>query len=1039
MRPILFCLTLAVGLVSCVKPISTHKKQPTQVESTTVAVEPPPRPVPDPVEVVVVDEKPHVVVPPPVFELPLAERNVRSGANQKVAWDDPRLLTWVDSVYASMSDERRIGQLLMLRAHSDRDALYEQQVEDQIRVTHAGGLCFFQGTLERQAILTNRYQAISTFPLMISMDAEYGLGMRLKDGITYPRQMTLGAIQDDILIYAFGLEMARQCRRLGVHVSFSPSADVNNNPGNPVINDRSFGENVRNVSRKALFYQNGLEDGGVICSVKHFPGHGDTDVDSHYGLPVIHKTKEDLDAVELAPFKTLITAGAASVMVGHLNVPAWESDSKRPSSLSKSIVTDLLRNQLNFNRLVFTDGMEMDAVSNNYPSGQAALQALQAGCDIVLLPGDPIMAHATIKMALDSGMYDRKQMEASVKRVLTAKYRYGISKPQRVQVENVAREINTPEAYLLKRQLFESAMTIVTSQDFQQRACLAPVQAGGASCIATLSLGDPTANTVFQRTCRLFGAVDHFGTGRDIDPVTAAKLLDSLSRYDEVLISHHKTRSRLKDNYGLTESQIQLVHQLSRATSVRFTVFGNPYCLRYFEQIPAVMVAFTEDSLAQESAAQAWFGANPVRGKLPVTANQTHQFGAGYESPKVDRSLFRYSSPESVGLNSDTLALMDELVRDLIGTGAAPGCQILVARHGTVVWHKAYGHYTYDQTQKVTTETLYDLASVTKVAATTLSGMKLYDMGQFDPAQYMSNYVPGLRNTNKNELIGGDILAHQAGLQAWIPFYEKTLDANKLPHTRIYRMTMDSQFNVPVAPNLWMRRDYLDTLWQNIYRSDLRATRDYKYSDLTMYLMAQAIQHQSNMLLDKFVQTHFYQPMGLKNVLYNPWAAGRTDDCAPTEIDNYFRQQRIQGYVHDMGAAMLGGVSGHAGLFGNANDVAKLFQLLLNGGRYNNIQYLRPETVRYWTTRYNGSTRRGLGFDMKELNPSASMNMSPLAGPNTFGHAGFTGNVVWADPDSGILFVFLSNRTYPSMNNNKLINGDYRPRLHSIVYRSIIN
>jgi beta-N-acetylhexosaminidase len=1031
------------GLMLCIachtpSPV-TSTPAPAPAEPILVIDPPPPPPPEIQIEVSPAEPPPPPVPPPPPA---LALDWLRLPARVTLPDpQDPRLVKWVDSVYQSMNDAQRIGQLIVLRAHSDQNAAYEQEVENQLRATYAGGLCFFQGTLLRQAELTNRYQQVANLPLFISMDAEYGLGMRLRDAITYPRQMTLGAIQNDELIYAYGREMARQCTRLGVHVSFSPSADVNNNPANPVINDRSFGEDVQNVRQKAVQYMRGLQDGGVMASAKHFPGHGDTDVDSHHALPILFKSREQLNALELAPFRTLIDAGIESVMVGHLHVPAFDARAKYPASLSRPIISEVLRNQLNFNQLVYTDAMEMKAVSDSFPSGQAALEALQAGCDIVLLPGNPVQAHATIFAALTAGTYDRAQMEASVRRVLTSKYRHGLHRAQRVELDHLVEDINTPAAYYLKRVLFEHAMTLLTNADWKERACLLPAPQGGSACIATLALGEPEANTVFQHTCSLFGAVDHFGTPKVLDSVAIERMLDTLAGYDEVLVSHHKTRSRLRDGYGLSPSQIQLVHQLNQRTLVRLTLFGNPYSARYFEQIPAIMVAYTEDSLAQESAAQAWFEANNVSGRLPVTASPSQPYGSGtsWGMRRAGFLTLKYGVlPEAVGMSSDTLRQIDALIQELINTGAAPGCQVLIAKNGHVIWHKAYGYYTYDQTRRVTTETMYDLASVTKVAATTISAMHLYDRSGFDPMNPLSAYVPQLKGTNKEFLQITDVLRHQAGLQAWIPFYEKTIDAQKRPLTQWYRSVQDTVFSVPVAPNLWMHRSYVDTMWRTIYRSDLRATRDYKYSDLTMYLTAQAIQNQSDMTLDAYASKHFYQPMGLRHTMYNPWRFGRTDDCAPTEQDDYFRQQRIQGYVHDMGAAMLGGVSGHAGLFSNANDVAKLFQMLLNGGQYGTKQYLQPTTVREWTMRGTSSTRRGLGFDMKELDPKAPQNMSPLAGPKTFGHTGFTGNAVWADPDSGILFVFLSNRTYPSMNNNKLINGDYRPRLHSIVYRSLM-
>jgi CubicO group peptidase (beta-lactamase class C family) len=458
--------------------------------------------------------------------------------------------------------------------------------------------------------------------------------------------------------------------------------------------------------------------------------------------------------------------------------------------------------------------------------------------------------------------------------------------------------------------------------------------------------------------------------------------------------------------------------------------------MRYFDDLPIVLDAFTEDPMVQEIAAQALFGASDLKGLLPVTASVSAHFGHGIRKIYPEKRL-GYATPESVGMDSDTLALMDGIVRDMIAEGAAPGCQVLVAKDGKIVWHKAYGHLSYEQTQPVTLETIYDLASVTKVAATTISLMKLQETGQVRLDAPMAQYVPELAQTDKKALTVREILAHHAGLQAWIPFYQQTLAPDKTPSPKRYRSTPEKKFEVPVARNLYLQNAWVDSIWRQVFESPLRPDKQYKYSDLGLYLGARALQNLSRQRVDAFAGRTFYRPLGLATTTYNPWEKGLAPRCAPTEEDGYFRQQKIQGYVHDMGAAMLGGVSGHAGLFSNANDLAKIFQMLLNGGRYGGVQYLRPETLRLFTTRFAGSTRRGIGFDMKEANPKETANMGALAGPNTFGHLGFTGTCVWADPDKRLIFIFLSNRTYPSMDNNKLGNGNYRPRLHDVAYRAL--
>ncbi len=948
---------------------------------------------------------------------------------------DQQEKAWVDSLFNSMTDEERFGQLFVIRAHSDKDTTNDRQVDDMIRKYKPGGLCFFNvsntGTPEKQAMLTNRYQATSSkVPLMISMDLEWGLGMRFKETlISYPKQIMLGAIQDNGLLYEMGVEVGKQCRRLGVHINFAPDADINNNAANPVINERSFGEDRHNVTAKSYQYMMGMQDANVLACAKHFPGHGDTNVDSHEDLPVIYHDRKHIDSLELFPFKMLTKNGIGSVMVAHLNVPALDARENRPTTLSKATVTDLLRKEMGFEGLIFTDAMGMKGVTKFFAPGQSDLEAFRAGNDISLLPDNIEASLAAIPVAIQNGTIDKNDLYTSVKRVLRAKYRLGMNKPQRVELENLRRDLTTPKAYNLKRRMIADAITLVRDDHH-----LVGFQEVSNLKIASLALG-AVNKTVFQTYCGYYAPITHFNADKNLDSLTQSRLVDTLKNFDVVLVSIHETRSKASDKFGLTDKELDLIERLNVVTKVGLTMFGNPYSLRYFDRIPTLMDAYTEDPMVQEMAAQAWFGASDLKGKLSVTASPKAVFAQGIDKIYSSKRL-SFGEPESVGMNSDTLALMNALIRDMINSGATPGCQVLVAKDNKIVWHKAYGHYTYEQTTPVTLESIYDLASVTKVAASTLSLMSLYEKGLFSLDAPMATYVPELAETNKKDLLTKEILAHHAGLQAWIPFYQQTLTLEKNPSPKIYRSVSEKGFEIPVAPNLYMNNRWVDTIWSQIFKSNLRDDKKYKYSDLALYLGARAIQNITKTSPDKYAESQFYKPMGLSTMTYTPWKKGLTLRCVPSEEDAYFRHQKIQGYVHDMGAAMIGGVSGHAGLFSNASDLAKIFQMLLNGGTYGSQTYLKVSTIKTFTTRYPLSKRRGIGFDMKEIDPKEILNMSALAGPNTFGHTGFTGICAWADPDQTLIFIFLSNRTYPNMENNKLISGDYRPKLQSIVYRA---
>jgi beta-N-acetylhexosaminidase len=972
------------------------------------------------------------------FLMAFRENNI--SINAKTTKTDPEK-AWVDSIFNALTPKERLGQLMMIRAASDKDAIFEATVEQQIRDFAVGGICFFQGTPENQAILTNRYQAVARLPLLVSMDAEWGLGMRLKEStMSFPKQLMLGAIQDNTLIYDMGREIARQCLRLGVQVNFAPDVDINNNSANPVINERSFGEDRLNVAAKSFQYMRGLQDGGVMACAKHFPGHGDTNVDSHLDLPVISHDGERLDSLELFPFRVLAQHGVASMMVAHLSVPAIDATPNMPTTLSERAIYRLLRKSIGFDGLIFTDAMEMKGVTKYFGPGEADVRALAAGNDIILLPENVGRALEAIQKALDSGTLDLEKTNDSVRRVLIAKYRFGLTKRQTVVFENIRKDLNPPEAMLLKRRLMASALTLVRDENK-----LIPLQLIDNQRFASVSFG-AIESTPFQNQLGFYAPFDHFMAEKTISPEMTKTLLDTLKNYQTVVISIHQTRSKASDNFGMTDPVLSFLENLKnqvrdktggKLKNIIVTAFGNPYSLRFYDEIPTVLLGFTEDENAQNLAAQALFGAIPIAGKLPVTASARAKFAQGIDCQAVTR--LRYDLPESVGMSSDSLKKLDELTDEIVRTGAAPGGQLLIVKDNVVVYQKAWGFHTYDQTRAVKLTDLYDLASITKVAATTISLMKLHENGQFDINNSMSQYIPELKAISaKQNLAVGDILAHQAGLQAWIPFYKSTLNAAGMADSKYYRLQKDARFSVEVGQDLWMRNDYVDTIWQQIFKSPLRENRKYVYSDLTMYLGARAVKNISGNSVNIYADQIFYRKLGLSTMTYLPLQKFAIDRCVPTEEDNYFRHQRIQGHVHDMGAAQIGGVSGHAGLFSNANDLAILHQMLLNGGEYGGEKFLKKETINLFHTRYNGSSRRGLGFDMKETEPGKSKNMSEMASTNTWGHMGFTGNVVWVDSDKNLIFIFLSNRTYPSMENNKLINGDFRPRAQTIVYKSIL-
>lgn len=939
-------------------------------------------------------------------------------------------MQWANSVYQEMSPDERIGQLIWLRAHSDKGPEHVAFVEKMIRDYHVGGLTFFQGTPLEQAKLTNQYQAlVKRVPLLISMDAEWGLGMRMKQTtISYPRQLMLGAIQDNRLIYDMGAEIARQLRRLGVHANFAPVADVNNNPSNPVINYRSFGEDRNNVAVKSFFYMKGMQDNQVMACAKHFPGHGDTDTDSHLDLPVIAHDRTRLDSIELFPFQVLAEQGIGSMMVAHLNVPALDNTPNLPTTLSFPTVGRLLKQDLGYEGLVITDGLDMKGVTKYYKSGEVEAKALAAGNDILLIPPDVPAAVARIKEYLESGKIDSLQFAGSVKKALLAKYKLGLAYYTPIPLENLEKDLRAPQGLAVKRKLTQHALTLLRNENNWL-----PIDRIDTLEIASLGIG-VTGVSPFQASLSRFADVEHFQSPKEISPGQQQRLLQTLGKKELVIASIHDMNQWAGKNFGLSDSSIEFLEKLQEKTDVVLVVFGNPYSLEKFTAARNLLMAYDDDPVTQDLAGQGIFGAFGFRGKLPVTACPEFRYGDGIFSPSLHR--LGYALPEETGLNSANLMLLDSLMAEAIAKKATPGGVVLAAKNGKIVMEREYGKHTYKEDRPVRADDIYDLASVTKIAAATIAMMKLHDEGKLSIYDTLGTYLPELQGSDKASLTIEEIMTHRSGLEAWIPFYKETVTRRGKPMPEWYREKPDTAYNIPVAANLFMRYNYADTIWQRIIQSPL-SSKNYKYSDLGFFLVARIVERVSGYPLDAYADREFYRPMGLRSIGFTPWNRFEDSRIPPTEEDNYFRQRRIQGYVHDMGAAMAGGISGHAGLFSNAGDLAAILQMLLQKGYYGGKRYLKPETVDLFIQRCGVCSRRGIGFDLMQTDPGASVQLSPKSSPNTFGHLGFTGIAAWADPDHQLIFILLSNRTYPSMNNNTFVRMDVRVKAHTAVYDAL--
>lgn len=942
---------------------------------------------------------------------------------------------WVDSVIASLSPDERIAQLFMVAAYSNKDQQHVSQISRLVSTYNIGGLIFFQGGPLRQAALTNLYQAMAKTPLLISIDAEWGLAMRLDSTIRFPKQMTLGAVQDDKPVYSMGSEIARECRRLGIHINFAPVVDVNNNPLNPVISNRSFGENKYTVAKKGVAYMRGLQEHGILANAKHFPGHGDTDADSHESLPVVKHSKTEMDTLELYPFRELIENGLGSMMVAHLYIPSYDTTAHLASTLSHSVVTDCLKDGLCFKGLIFTDALNMKGVSAYYDPGVVDVKALLAGNDVLLFSEDVPKAISEIKKAIRKGDITQEEIDIRVRKILSVKYWAGLSHFEPVDMNNLYEDLNRPASRLLSRQIYESSVTILRNEN-----STLPLAGLDTLRLASLAVGD-TAVNAFQQMLGNYAPVDLYQLAKESSPARLDSILKKLEEYNAVILSIHNTSTNPAKNYGITEQAIAVINALSRKTKIIIDVFGNPYCLSRLigcELSDALVLSYEDAEMPQEISAQVIFGAISARGKLPVTASSYFRLNDGIFTDALSR--LKYTLPEEVNIRSEDLARIDSIAGRAIDLGATPGCQVLVAKDGKVIYYKSFGYHTYEKKIPVRNTDLYDIASVTKVSSTALAVMSLYDKGKLDLDKKVYKYLPELKTSNKKDALVREVLSHQAGLQAWIPFWMNTMAEGKLLK-KYYRASPENNFSVRVAKNLYLRSDYPDTMWQQVLSSPVKDRGKYVYSDLGMMLMKKVAEKLNHQPLDSFVTKNYYAPLGLSTMGYNPRSRFPLERIIPTEKDMKFRKVLVHGDVHDPAAAMMGGVAGHAGVFSDANDLAILMQMMLQGGEYGGKRYFRKETLSEFTRQQyiENENRRGLIFDKPEVDISKSNPTAKDASSKTFGHSGFTGTCVWVDPEQNLVYVFLSNRVNPDAGNNKLANMNIRTDIHQAIYDAIRN
>lgn len=941
---------------------------------------------------------------------------------------------WADSLLKTMTLDEKVGQLFMIATYSNRTESYYQQVDSKIATYHIGGLIFFQGGPNRQARLTNRYQQLSRIPLMIGIDAEWGLGMRLDSAIEFPKQITLGAIQDNAYIEKFGEEVGRQCKRMGIHVNFAPSVDVNTNSKNPIINYRSFGESQYNVAEKGAMYVKGMKKYNVMGSAKHFPGHGDTDQDSHRTLPWVSQTIDRLNDVELYPFRKLIADSVAMVMTAHLFVPALEPRTNTPTSISRKIVTETIKEKMGFQGLTVTDALNMRGITAGLQAGEPELLAYLAGNDILLQTGNLPAAFNKIKAAVESGQIPITDLDARVKKILKAKFWSGLNNYKPIEMAGLGSDLNNKKAFDLKSELFEQAVTIIKNQDN-----ILPFVNLDTTTFASVAISADATND-FQKMLSQYANFRHFAVPyKPASDKDVAWILEEAAKYKVVVVSVHDMNSKGERNYGVSPATIAFINQLRQKTKVVVVGFGNPYGMKLYDGVPNLVCGYEDDVASQRIVPQILFGALPAKGKLPVSVSYEQKVEAGIQTERLGRVSL--GSAESVGMNENKLDEIERIVQQGISNQAFPGCQVLVARKGKIVYNKNFGTLRYGYNEPVNDQTLYDIASMTKVTATLQAVMILNEHGAIDLNEKASTYLPEMRGSNKENMLVSDILMHQAGLVAFIPFWEKTKVGANFKN-EFYRFVKDS-VSLQVADNLYITPAIRDSVWKWVIQSKLVNIYDrlggyrFIYSDLGLITLQKLVERITNQPLDDFVEQNIFEPLGMTSTLYNPNSKFTQNNIAPTENEMIFRGTQIQGTVHDPNAALLGGVAGHAGLFSNVSDLIKLYQMNLQKGYYGGRQILFATTVPHFAKNYTPKSHRGLGWDKPEAGDDKPV-IAIDASLKTFGHTGFTGTAVWIDPERELIFIFLSNRVYQSSANNKINTLKIRKRIHEVINAAII-
>ncbi len=945
---------------------------------------------------------------------------------------------WISATIKTLNLEQKIGQLFMVSVKPFTDEKQYKDVAERVSKQNVGGIILSASGPVRQAHLIQRLQSDAKVPLLVGMDAELGLGKTMDSTLSYPTYLTLGAIQDNQLLYELGAEIARQCKLMGIHINFAPAMNINSGTTNMEVAYNSFGENAEKATAKGMAYMQGMEDYGIIACFRHISGEFlNTELRSASGSQSISNGTYPMPS----PYLAYNSRRPLGSLVARFNEPVVEGEENRSFMRASYLEADMLSNRMELDGLVFSDAISQ--YDSDKKPGETELEAFLAGNDVLLFPHDLTAAIKKIKKAVSEGKVTEEEIDKRVSKVLRIKYMAGLDAYKPADTHKLYEKLNKPEALLLKEKLYEQAVTVVNDQ-----SNLLPIQVLDTASFASLSIsvGEDSFASSFQNMLNQYASFNHYDISqKEENSWNYNAIFNRLKRYEYVIIGVNNIEQLYGENQQMLKNSLTFLKFLQDETNVILVVFDSPYELKYFEDFKHVVCAYQEEADVQKIVPQQLFGALPIMGKLPVSPSVRLQESMGEIVLPLNR--LRYTLPEAVGLSSDTLRLIDSLANKAIADHSTPGCQILVARKGAVVFQKSYGYFTYDSITPVNNETIYDIASVTKVVATLQAVMFLEERGIINLDAYASEYLSELKGTNKENLKVRDILLHRAGLLSFVPFWAHTKKQDKfLPE--FYSDSPKENYSLQIARGIYGCDALADSIWQWTIDSRLRKPQrnvpawkprySYRYSDLSFYMLKKIVERVTNQPLQDFLDQNFYASLGLATTTYLPLCKFPEERIPPSAEDNYFRKTIIQGMVHDEGASLMGGVAGHAGLFSNANDLAVLMQMNLQDGKYGGHTYFQEGTIERFARRQYNDNRRGLGWDKPEIRGDDGPT-APEASPTSFGHLGFTGTAVWVDPKYDLVFVFLSNRTYPDTRNTKLLTDGIRTKIHSVIYKAMMD